>query len=397
MTKFIIIFSSTRTLDAGGVGTHLRHLINEIKKNMNSQNYKIILGMAKINLIKTKILKILLRMFDPNYSEIVYLNTYLYYMSKELQRTLSLIDLNSYDKIIIHCHERQTAMAAQLVCRKNDKIKIIQTLHAPFSEQFRMSHKNNLLIYNYAKILDSGINVLLDTQIAVDKLEKEIADNLSHYNSYSTIIIPNAVDTAQLDSLDDLNPIKKEFDISKYFIIARHLFEKNGIIYGIKGYHEFIKNNHDEYKLIIMGDGSEKQNLQDYINKNNIGDSVKLIGKRNHNDAIRIIKNAYLSIIPSIPVGIYIEATSLTMLESMYLGIPVLASNIGGLAETIKNRIDGILFEPKDIDGIKNSIEQITNDRVLYKKIRENSKQKIVNGYSSKKWYKKMENIYDSL
>lgn len=49
-------------------------------------------------------------------------------------------------------------------------------------------------------------------------------------------------------------------------------------------------------------------------------------------------------IIPSIPMGLYIEATSLSMLESMYLGIPVLASRIGRLAEVISDRKNAIIF-----------------------------------------------------
>ncbi len=396
MADFIIIFSSTNTLESGGVGTHLRYLIKETELNYDSNNYKIILGMNKVDLVKVKLTYLIYKIFYPKYSKIVYLNFYSYYMSKRLKKTLYSIDVKKFDNIVIHCHERQSALAATLICNESEikNIKIIQTLHAPFSEQYKLSDKTNNLIYNYARIIDIGLNGMLNKQIAVDKKEKEIADNLAKYDPNNTKIIPNAINTEDLDQQSSKNPIKEEFGITKYFIIARHLFEKNGIIYGIMGYHEYIKEYGNDYKLIIMGSGTEKRTLQNYIETNNLSESIKIIGKKNHTEAIQIIKNAYLSIIPSIPIGDYIEATSLTMLESMYLGIPVLASNIGGLAETISDKTDGILFDAKNVKAIKDAIELIMKDKNLYTNISVNAKQKIQNYYSSKSWYQQIQAIY---
>lgn len=51
-------------------------------------------------------------------------------------------------------------------------------------------------------------------------------------------------------------------------------------------------------------------------------------------------------IIPSIPVSGVIEAISISALEDMGVGEPIIASNIGGLQEIIKDKETGLLFEP---------------------------------------------------
>src|SRR5690606_16130154 len=99
---------------------------------------------------------------------------------------------------------------------------------------------------------------------------------------------------------------------------------------------------------------------------------------------------------PSIPVGNYIEATSLTMLESMYLEVPVLASNIGGLAEVIDHEVNGLLFEPSNIGEINNALIEITSNDVLYARIKENAKNTILDSFTSAKWFNKIKVYYES-
>lgn len=392
MKSKIIIFSSHRTLESGGVGTHLRHLITEI--NNNKIDNDVILGLSTLSLIKIKTLKFINRFFyNEDLREILYLNCYILELQNVLKSKLILI--GSSTNVTIHCHDKYTAIAAMLLKGEFSNIKIIQTLHAPFSEQYKITHSNCKCLIEFAELIDIGANIGLDKIIGVDTLQTQIVENISNFESSKMIRVSNAVDTNQLDQLNDFNLIKKEFNIEKYFVIARHLQTKNGVIYAVKAFREFLKSNSD-FALIIMGEGPEKESILGFIKENNIENKIKLVGRRSHSDSLSIIKNAFGSIIPSIPVGVYIEATSLTMLESMYLGVPVLASNIGGLAEVIKSKENGLLFKEKDFSAILENIKLIVEDSNLRDKIIKNSRETIVNDYSTTKWFKKINDFYEN-
>lgn len=390
----IIIFSSHRTIESGGVGTHLRHLINEVKRS--GVNSDILLGLPTKKMIKIKFLQKFLQFFyNSEQAQIIYYNTYILELKNELQKLL----LKSNEKeIVIHCHEKFTAIASYLCKNDNETkdIKIIQTLHAPFSDHFKMTQPNSKELFSYYRLLDIGMTMEINSLIGVDKLQVEIAENLMVKDSEQFITnISNAVDAEQLDKLGADNIIFNTYGINNYFVIARHLLPKNGVIYGIMAFKEFLKSNKN-FSLIVMGDGQERENIQKYISNNNLKDFVKLIGSKPHLESLNIIKQSYASIIPSIPMGLYIEATSLSMLESMYLGIPVLASRIGGLAEVISDRKNGLLFEPKNISEIVKVMNEIVENKELYKIISFNSNLTVKTDFVSSVWFEKVMKVYNN-
>jgi len=386
--KKIIVFSSHTTTESGGVGTHLKHLINEV--NQSDFESKIILGASKLNLIKINLIRILLSFFvSKDTNEIIFLNLYILALKNTLTKSIKSIKTNDLDELVIHCHDKQTAIASLLI--KNNyqfRIKVLQTLHAPFSEQYRITNSKNNELISFSEILDSGSSIYIDKLIGVDLLQVDIAKKIVDFKEDKTVAIANAVDTKELDTVQKGNVNEK-----KYFIIARHLHTKNGVIYAVKAFEKFLKNYND-YDLLIMGDGPEKGEIESYINKNNLQNNIKLIGRKSHHDSLKYIFNSEASIIPSIPIGVYIEATSLTMLESMYLRVPVVASNIGGLAEVIENRKSGLLFEPKNINEIVSLLETVVKDKELVISIKDNARLEILNNFSSNQWFKKISMNY---
>ncbi|RKO68670.1 glycosyltransferase [Sphingobacterium puteale] len=393
MDKTVIVFSSHRSLESGGVGTHLRHLISEISQS--NYSYRTILGLKKESLILLKLNKIANKIFlGQHTAETLY---FVAFISKLAARLESEIATVNTEKIIVHCHDKYTAIAASIIKRADKKrdLEIIQTLHAPFYEQFKITHKGNNELISLSKLLDIGMTTTLDGIIGVDTLQVQLANKLLDKH-FKVTNISNAVDVGQLDMIENAAGKKDiEFERKKYFVIARHLQEKNGVIYGVEAFNAFNKLD-PSYGLIILGEGPERERVEKYINDNDLQQKVKLMGRQDHVDSIRLISNAYASIIPSVPVGDYIEATSLTMLESMYLGVPVLASNIGGLAEVLEDGENGLLFEPAKSEEITAALQRITQDGTVFALIKDNAKKTILNNYTSKLWFDKIRKFYES-
>ena len=62
------------------------------------------------------------------------------------------------------------------------------------------------------------------------------------------------------------------------------------------------------------------------------------------------------------------------IIESLAFGTPVITSNIGGIKEIIKNEYNGLLFEPGSHIELEESIKKITQDNMLWKKLRKNAR-----------------------
>ena len=82
------------------------------------------------------------------------------------------------------------------------------------------------------------------------------------------------------------------------------------------------------------------------------------------------------------------------MLEAMSHGVPVVATRVGGIPEVIKDKVNGILVPPKNIEALAESIvESLSNPNETAKRILEENKP-IINEYDMRKWIEKIQGIY---
>lgn len=79
------------------------------------------------------------------------------------------------------------------------------------------------------------------------------------------------------------------------------------------------------------------------------------------------------------------EAFSQVLIEAMGVGLPVIATDVGGAAEVIDHGVNGILIEPNDIDSIADSVMQLYLDPVTRKKIAASGQQSVKERFTIKK------------
>ena len=108
-----------------------------------------------------------------------------------------------------------------------------------------------------------------------------------------------------------------------------------------KGIEILIDNLPKDINLIIAGKGP----LEDKVkNKSNIN----YVGFKTGDELNNLISKAKLTVYPSI----WYENCPLSIVESIYLGTPVVATNQGGIPELVKDNVTGLLFDinnPKDL------------------------------------------------
>ena len=88
------------------------------------------------------------------------------------------------------------------------------------------------------------------------------------------------------------------------------------------------------------------------------------------------------------------EGLPYTLLEAGLAGLPVIASNVGGIPEIIENNKTGLLASAANIYEIARAIKKLIEDKNLSENLAKNLRQKIISEFSFKKTIKKTLNVY---
>lgn len=114
--------------------------------------------------------------------------------------------------------------------------------------------------------------------------------------------------------------------------------------------------------LNIVGDGPCKPILNSFVEKNKLQDRVFLYGSLESADVYELVKNSNIFILSS-----FREGRPNVILEAMALGTLVIASEIEGVRELIKNRESGLLFNPHKRCELVECLRQVSIDNTLQK------------------------------
>lgn len=135
-------------------------------------------------------------------------------------------------------------------------------------------------------------------------------------------------------------------DLSKYdknsFIFIGSLNKRKGLLELLQNFHKYISTNPQNIRqLIVIGEGPEKQNLEDYIRENQLEDSVILKGKVNDFEVKRELLRSSIA-------SISLNQAGLSVLECFSFGVPFIANRLaisGGEHLNIEDGKRGFLLE----------------------------------------------------
>lgn len=179
----------------------------------------------------------------------------------------------------------------------------------------------------------------------------------------------------------------------KILFVPRRLTKKNGVIFPTLALPKILEK-YPNTKLIYAGTGEAKDELTTLISEKQLNNSVTLLGAIPHS----LIKDYYaiadIVYVPSIHSAGVEEATSISALEAMGSGAPLIASAVGGLKEIVNHDIDGILTKEQDVDELALATIDLLDNPDKGKKLAKNARDKIEQHYSHIAAAKKYEEIY---
>lgn len=271
------------------------------------------------------------------------------YESALTSTLVNVIANNGLDLLHVHYaipHASAAYFAKQILKKMGKDIPFITTLHGT---DITLVGKDQ----TYAPVVAFSINEsdaitavssnLRDETYTTFNIEKEIQ------------VIPNFVDIERFHEMDKEHFKKMLAPHGERILVHVSNFRKvKRVEDAIKTFAIVLKELPS--KLLMIGDGPERQNAEELCRHLGIYHEVRFLGKQEQMDEILAISDLFL--LPS-----QYESFGLAALEAMACGVPVISTNAGGLPEINVQGVTGYLSQVGDIaDMAKNSLELLSSD-----------------------------------
>ncbi|MGG3789693.1 glycosyltransferase family 4 protein [Geobacillus thermodenitrificans] len=243
--------------------------------------------------------------------------------------------------------------------------------------------------------LEREAYVQADQLVAVDR---RIQQYIRRVSDVEAAIIKNFIDVDSFrpSASDHAFEIRKAFQLPKeapILFVPRRLTEKNGVIYPVLALPAVLRR-HPDAMLVYAGTGEQQERIEEEMKKHGLQQHVRLLGSVPHEQMKQLYSIATIVLVPSVHSHGVEEATSISALEAMGSGAPVIAGAVGGLKEIFEDGIDGILVKDRDVDGLAAAIIRLLDDRSYGQRLAANAREKVEKEYSHRAAAERFETVY---
>jgi N-acetyl-alpha-D-glucosaminyl L-malate synthase BshA len=305
-----------------------------------------------------------------------------HYQPYELALSSKLVDMVKLFKIeLLHVHYAiphayAGYMAKKMLADENIYIPMVTTLHGT-----DITLVGNHPFYkpavtfsiNQSDVVTSVSQSLKDDTIRLFDIKKEI------------YVVPNFIDVAKHENI--FEDCQRDLMADKHERIITHISNLRPVkrIFDVIEIFDRVQKNIPA-KLIIVGEGPDKEKAEEVCWKKGIHEKVLFLGNSSEIDKILCFSDLFL--LPSEK-----ESFGLAALEAMASGVPVISSNTGGLAEVNVQGVSGYLSDVGNVEEMANYAMKILENDELLSKFKTQAKE-ISKRFDTKKIVPLYEEVY---
>ncbi len=181
----------------------------------------------------------------------------------------------------------------------------------------------------------------------------------------------------------EVDRVREELGLKDCFVIGNHgrIAREKDLMTLLRAY-KWIHKKHEDARLLILGEG-----VPELKEKLKAVPGVILPGAKNN-------VNVYLNVMDVYVTSSLTETTSLTTLESMASGLPVVCTPVGFIKDYVKDTVNGFLFPVRDAYSLSRTIELLKNQPSLRKSIGANARKSVLKEFT---WERTVEKIKELL
>jgi glycosyltransferase involved in cell wall biosynthesis len=258
------------------------------------------------------------------------------------------------------------------------KVKGTPVVHSYYTAEVKLAESLG--------ILGKALKILVKTANVKTAISSYSAKLLGEEN---VIILPYS---SALE-FKEFFPPKEKPENPRILFVGR-LVERKGVIYLIWAM-RILKERGIRAELRIVGEGPLMESLK---NSAKDLDSVKFLGKLSTEELMEEYKRADIFVLPSIVDSRGdTEGLGVVLLEALSFGLPVIASNVGGIPDIVEDGKTGLLVPEKDPVAIADAIEKLLSNWEDAKLMVLRGQDMIRERFSPEKIADKLVRIYDHL
>jgi glycosyltransferase involved in cell wall biosynthesis len=226
--------------------------------------------------------------------------------------------------------------------------------------------------------------------VAVSELDRRRMIELEHVPSRRIVVCPNGVPETQRDV--DLGQPRRELDVPEGTSVV-------GFVGGLRPEKRVdlllraVGLLHEQGRpvvAVIVGDGPELQRLNALADRLGIGAAVRFTRRRD--DAATVLRLFDVAVLSSER-----EGSPLALLEYMAAARPIVATQVGGVPELIRDAIDGLLVPPGDPAALAEAIGRLLADRELAAALGASAAARQASAFTLDSAVRRIEALYDEL
>lgn len=174
-------------------------------------------------------------------------------------------------------------------------------------------------------------------------------------------------------------------------IFTGRLIVHKGVRYLIEALPAVLKE-HSRFRLLLVGDGPLKSELQSQASSLGVSHAVQFLGPASFLEIPGLLACADLFVLPSINEGM-----PRSLLEAMAMGLPAVATRVGGVPEVMEDGKVGYLVPPSDPNALAGALGRLLADESLREKMGIRARERVLEEYSFEVGMKKFEAFFRSV
>jgi N-acetyl-alpha-D-glucosaminyl L-malate synthase BshA len=292
-----------------------------------------------------------------------------------------IIDVVKYENLdIIHAHYAIPHAISGILTKdilKSNNIKLVTTLHG-----------TDITLVGLEPAFLPMIKYSLEKSDGITAVSDYLKNKTNqHFNCGKEIdVIPNFIQTDKYKRMNCANIIKKIAPEGEKILMHISNFRSVKRVQDTIHILNEVRKQIDA-KLILIGDGPERSDCERLARELDLADHVKFLGKQTA--LIELLSCADVFLLPS-----QSESFGLAALEAMACGVPVVASNIGGIPEVVQHGESGYVAELGDTERMAKYVKELLGNGKKWLHFSENARKTAYEKFDSEKIIPMYENVY---
>ncbi len=264
---------------------------------------------------------------------------------------------------LIHAHVALPDGRAALMLTEKFKVPVVVAIHGQDLQQ--TIYRNNKCKDIVADIIKTSSKTIL-----VSNKLKRIAKEITSIED-KLVVIPNGVEIRDIHVHNKLHESNNTILLS-----VSNLVKTKGIDINLKAFARLVKK-HPQLQYWIIGDGPEREKLQQLANILEVSVSVRFLGRQSHSKVMEYMAMCDIFSLPS-----WQEGFGVVYLEAMAHGKPVIGCRGEGIEDFVEDGKTGILVEPRNVEDLIRAIDFLLTNPGEAKIIGQRAREVVLNNYT---------------